>query len=400
VGGVSEAAGSILTMRLDTRQLNRALLARQGLLTPLDADRKPGPDSVVRAVEAIGPVQAQYWPATAASLAARLTGFEPAHLYSALEDGDLLTGTLIRATLHMTSAQHHAAYAAVAEASKACAWRRVVKEPTGDPVAGGDELRAALAAWCDEAPRPRQAVEAFVEGWVAAHPGAVPEEEAAWQRQHGWRPVATWAGVVRVGRFDGAKGPEEIRAAPVVPGTPGAPSPEDALDTALLNYLRAFGPAAVDDAVQFFAWKPGPVREALARLGDRLAAFTDESGRELYDLPDAPRPGAEADAPARLLPWFDSTLLAYAPNRRTRILPEGTWAKVYRPAGLRIDPAFLVDGFVAGLWSVKATARKASVALAPFGTLSKAVKAGLEAEAQRMAAALYPGRSAEIGFAS
>jgi hypothetical protein len=387
-------------MRLDTKELNRALLARQGLLTPLDADGKPGPDAVVRAIEAIGPVQAQYWPAVAAALAARLANFEPADLYSALESGDLLTGTLIRATLHLTSAQHHASYAAVAEASKACAWRRVVKEPTGDPVPGGDDVRAALAAWCAEAPRVRQSAEAFVEEWVAAHPGAVPEEEAAWQRQHGWRPVATWSGVVRVGKFDGAKGPEQIRAAPVVPGTPGAPSPEDALDTALLNYLRAFGPAGVDDAVQFFAWKPGPVRESLARLGDRLATFTDDSGRDLYDLPDAPRPGADVDAPARLLPWFDSTLLAYAPNRRTRILPEGTWAKVYRPAGLRIDPAFLVDGFVVGLWSVKATTRKATLTLAPFGTLSKRAKTGLEAEAERILGALYQGRTAEVGFTS
>ena len=386
-------------MRLDTKELNRALLARQGLLAPLDADGKSGPDAVARAVEAIGPVQAQYWPAAAAALAARLEHFEPADLYAALENGDVLTGTLIRATLHLTSAQHHASYAAVSEASKACAWRRVIKEPTGAAVPGGDELRAAFAAWCAEQPRVRQAAETFVEDWVAAHPGAVPEEEAEWQRQHGWRPVATWAGVVRVGRFDGAKGPEEIRTAPVVPGTPGAPSTDDALDTALLNYLRAFGPAGVDDAVQFFAWKPAPIRESLARLGDRLQTFTDESGRDLFDLPDAPRPGADVAAPARLLPWFDSTLLAYAPNRRSRILPEGTWAKVYRPAGLRIDPTFLVDGFVAGLWSVKATARKAALTLAPFGPLPKRARTGLEAEAERILGALHRGRAAEVAFA-
>ena len=37
-----------------------------------------------------------------------------------------------------------------------------------------------------------------------------------------------------------------------------------------------------------------------------------ERGRELFDLPEAPRPGEGVDAPARLLGEFDSLLLAHA----------------------------------------------------------------------------------------
>ena len=373
--------------RMDTRALNRALLARQGLLTPLDLD-------VVSAAEAIGAVQSQYWPAVAAAFAARMAAFDPAELCAALERRELLTGPLVRGTLHVASARDHVLYAVVTEASGVCDWRRTTKEPL--PEASG--LRELVASYAS-VPRTREQVAAFVEDWLGAHPGAVPDVEADRQRQSGWRPVLTWPGYTRVGHWDTPKGPDAVLAAPVLPGSADAPSPQEALDAVVRAYLRAFGPAGADDVAQWIAWKIGPVRESLARLGDTLTVFEDESGRALYDLPDSPRPDGDVPAAARLLPWFDSTLLAYTPARRQRILPEGTWDRVYRRVGLRIDPTFLVDGFVAGLWSVKATARKAAITLAPFASLSKAARADVEQEAQRLLSVLYPNAAAAVTFA-
>jgi hypothetical protein len=376
------------TDRMDTRALNRALLARQGLLTPLDLD-------VVAAAEAIGAVQSQYWPAVATAFATRLADFDPAALHGALERRELLTGPLVRGTLHVASARDHAQYAAVTDASGVCVWQRTTKEPL--PQAAG--LRKLVTEYAAQV-RTREEVAAFIEEWLAQHPGAVPDAEADRQRQSGWRPVLTWPGFTRVGRFDTPKGPEGVLAAPVPPGSAQAPSPQNALDAVVRSYLRAFGPAGVDDIAQWLAWKVGPVREAVARLGDELAVFEDESGRALYDLPDAPRPDGGVPAPARLLPWFDSTLLAYTPARRQRILPEGTWDRVYRRIGLRVDPTFLVDGFVAGLWSVKATARKATLTLAPFDDLPKSVRTPVADEAERVLGVLYPQAAVAVDFAT
>lgn len=373
---------------MDTTALNRALLARQGLLEPLDLDP-------VAAVEAIGAIQSQYWPAVAAALASRLAKFAPADLYTALERRDLVTGPLVRATLHVASRRDHANYAAVTHASGVCDWRRVAKEPL--PEAAG--LRPLIAGYTAQTARTRDEVAAFIEDWYAAHPSAVPPEEAERQRQSGWRPVVTWPGLTRVGRWETPKGPEDLRAAPVVPGSPGAPDPATAMDEVVHCHLRAFGPAGADDIAQWLSGKIGPVRESLARIADGLESFEDESGRVLYDLTEAPRPDADIPAPARLLPWFDSTLLAYTPGRRARILPDGAWDKVYRRVGLRVDPTFLVDGFVSGLWSLKATARRAAITLTPFGRLPKSARTELAAEGSRLLGVLYPGAAAQVEFA-
>src|SRR5690242_11907110 len=122
--------------RLDDVQLNRALLARQGLLERLDLP-------VVESVEAIGAVQAQHWPAPRAALWTRVAGFEAAELWAALDRRELVTGTLLRGTIHLVSAREHPAYAEVAEAFGALDWRRV---DTADPPAGAAlDLPAAVA---------------------------------------------------------------------------------------------------------------------------------------------------------------------------------------------------------------------------------------------------------------
>jgi hypothetical protein len=163
-----------------------------------------------------------------------------------------------------------------------------------------------------------------------------------------------------------------------------------ALDAVLLRHLRAFGPAAAEDVASWTDQPVPAVRKAIDRAGDELVVVRDEDGRTLHDLRDAPRPTPDTPAPVRLLAAFDSVLLAYAPKRRSRILSERHREAVYVPGNLRMLPAFTVDGFVAGTWTIAVDRRVATVTLTPVGRLPKGARPQLMEEAEAMARAIRP----------
>jgi winged helix DNA-binding protein len=361
---------------LSLAALNRALLARQGLLERFDL-------GLVETVEAIGALQAQHWPAPPVALWSRMKRFAPDDLYAALERGDLLTGTLLRTTLHLVSAREHPAYAAVA--TEVADWRRSKKEASAE----AQRLLDDLVAHARRTARTSEDVAAFAEEWVKAHPRALHRDEVKAQRGRNWRALVRWQGFVRVpedGEW-GGKSPSALRAAPKPRKKLDL---QGALDEVVLRHLRAFGPASADDVASWINWRPKPVREALARLEGKLAAFEDESGRALYDLPDAPRPDPETPAPPRLLAPFDSVLLAYASKHRARILPDAHRDAVYERANLRIKPSYTVDGLVAGTWDVEVKRGEAVLTLRPLEKLPRAARAELVDEAERLAQTMRP----------
>jgi Winged helix DNA-binding domain len=358
--------------------LNRALLARQGLLDRLEAP-------LVESVEAIGALQAQHWPAPPVALWSRVRGFAPEQLYDALERGDLVVGTLVRNTLHLVSAREHPAYAAVVAAGGGDDWRRTKAEPSAEV----QELRAKLLAYAAESPRSGEQIAALIEKWVAAHPGAIDPAEIEHQRRYKWRAFLRWSAFVRApadGRW-GSKAPAAVRAAP---GAADPPDEDRALDDVIRRHLRAFGPAGPEDVASWIGGRTPPLRAALERLEPELAVVARDDGRRLYDLPDAPRPNPETPAPPRLLAAFDSVLLAYASGRRERILPDAHKDAIYERANLRIRPTFLVDGLVAGTWSVEVRRREATLTLKPLGPLAKTARSELVEEAEHLVRAVQP----------
>jgi hypothetical protein len=66
------------------------------------------------------------------------------------------------------------------------------------------------------------------------------------------------------------------------------------------RYLAAFGPASVRD-MQVWSGLPG-LKASVEGMRGSLVTFAGEDGRELFDLPDAPRPDPDTHAPPRLLP--------------------------------------------------------------------------------------------------
>src|SRR5205085_2658356 len=139
------------------------------------------------------------------------------------------------------------------------------------------------------------------------------------------------------------------------------------------------GPASVADVQK---WS-GVTRlsEAVERLRPRLRVFRDEAGRELFDLPRAPRPDPGTPAPVRFLPEFDNLLLSHAD--RTRVMAFEHRSGVFTVNG-RILGTILVDGFVAGTWATK----DGTVAVTPFGRLAAADRAAVDEERARLEAFL------------
>jgi hypothetical protein len=366
---------------LSDRALGRALLARQGLLERMDTP-------LVETVEAIGALQGQAWGALPVGLWSRMASFAPADLYAALERGALLWGIGIRGTLHLLSAREHPAYAVLAHAGATRSWHRAI----GQTTPAMDELRRALLAFAAPAPRTNAEIGEFAEGWVAEHPDALDPRELAAQRAVKWRPIYRWSALTRVPQSGawGSKAPADHRAAPIAPGEERAPGLEEALQRVVRCHLRAFGPAAAEDVACWIGWRTTPVRQLLEGLAGELRTFQDERGRTLYDLPDAPRPDPETPAPPRLLGAFDSTLLAYAVGHRARIMPAALREIVYQKANLQIRPTILLDGLVAGTWSIDVSRREATLTLLLAGKLPRAQRGALEAQATGLLQALHP----------
>jgi winged helix DNA-binding protein len=366
--------------RLSDRALNRALLARQGLLERFDAP-------VVDVVEAIGAMQGQAWSALPVGLWSRMRSFVPGDLYAALESGQLRWGIGLRGTLHLVSAREHPAYAVVAHPATA-AWARALEQTS----AGMDALRAALLEFAGSESRTNEQIREFAELWVADHPQEIDAAEVDAQRALNWRPIYRWSALTRVpnGGVWGTKAPPDHLAVPIPPASRRAPSADQAIDDVARRHLRAFGPAAVEDIACWTGKPTPPLRELIGRVDGELVSFEDDHGRTLYDLPDAPRPDPETPAPARLLGAFDSTLLAYASKRRERIMPDALRDFVYQKANLQIRPSFLVDGLVAGTWAAELRRREATLTLRPAGRLGRPAARELTAESEGLLAALYP----------
>ena len=346
---------------LTLRELNRALLARQLLL-----ERRRLP--VARAIERVGALQAQWSPAPYVALWTRLRDFSIPQLERALAAKRVVKATLMRSTLHIVSAADYFAYAAAIVAARRARVERSFPDTTVDAVAvrlrqaaaepprSWDEWRQLVIGLAGRPIKPGEIWPLWTVGFMHAKLVHLPPSGTyGHYRTAQFTPADTWIGE------------------PALVNEP--------MQHLLRRYLTAFGPATVDDMASWMGVPTPAIRTVLPSLLTRT--FRDEQGRLLYDLPRLPLPGGDTPAPARLLPKWDSALLAYSPPERARILPERWRKRVIAPNG-DVAQTFLVDGFVAGTWKVE----KKQLALQPFARLAKADRDELEAEAERLLAFL------------
>lgn len=159
----------------------------------------------------------------------------------------------------------------------------------------------------------------------------------------------------------------------------GRPVADDAApDAMLLRYLAAYGPSSVADAQ---AWsRLTALRDAFDRLRPELVVVHDERGRELFDLPDAPRPDPETPAPPRFLPEYDNVLLAH--DDRTRFVDDALRRGISAD-GIGLGTV-LVDGRVGATWSVRRDKARAILSIWPRVPTSDADREAMAGEGRRL----------------
>jgi hypothetical protein len=320
---------------LTRRELGRALLARQSLLERSSM-------SIPEAVEQVGGLQTQYAPSGYVGLWSRLAGFRRGALTAALEDRSVVQATLMRITIHIVSRREFWAYALGVRDARREQWRRATRQTSDEAeaelVAAAARLRAALS----DGPRNVRELGGLATGFVGT--------------------LGLWVDLVRVppaGTWERRRA-DRLALAEDWVGPIDADEVEGRIHL-VRAYLRAFGPATWGDIASWAGVTATVAKAAGAEL--TLRRFRDEDGRELVDLPDAPLPDADAPAPVRFLPHWDANLLVHA--RRTGLLPEAYRPRVFSSKNPFSVGTYLVDGAVAGAWSL----RDGRVVIDPFEEL-------------------------------
>ncbi len=346
-------------MRLTARQLNRATLARQLLL------RREAVD-VVEAVRRVVALQAQEPASPYVALWNRVDGFDPAELDVAFASQAIVKAQLMRITLHaVTAGDYPPFHEAMQHTLRAARLHDRRFENEGVSIPDTDALVPDLLEFTSS-PRVNREVEA----WLEARFGTP-------------KPRVWWA-LRQCGPFVHAAtgGPWSFGSKPSYVGAIDQARPRDVAASTralVVRYLEGFGPASLRDIAQFGTIYRPPVQAALTALGDALVHYDGPNGERLYDVPGGPLPPEDMPAPPRLLPMWDSTLLAYAD--RSRIIPPAFRSLVMRRNG-DVLPTILVDGHVAGVWRPT----DAGIEVTAFRALDDNALAGLETEARSLRA--------------
>ncbi|WP_426309277.1 winged helix DNA-binding domain-containing protein [Cellulosimicrobium sp. E-16] len=334
--------------RLSHDDLNRALLARQHL----DAPRA---GSVLDEVRHLVGLQSQVPSSPYPALWSRLATFTPDDLGSLLTARDVVRVGALRGTVHLVAADDVLGLTALVRPTLAAYLRaknqhgaaladvdldeleEVARDLLEEPLTSVELGRRLAERWPDVDPKHLAygarcllpLVQVPPRGlWGASGPGTT----TTWTTAHAW-----------LGRSD-----------PVLDAVAHDTDPDAVLATRVVlvrRYLAAFGPASVVDAQRWAGLTR--LKAAFDVLRPELVTFTGPDGKELFDLPDAPRPPGDAPVPTVLAGDFDNLVLAH--DDRTRVLGDVPVKSVVSING-QVAATVLVDGRVAGAWTARPTA--------------------------------------------
>ena len=315
---------------LSPRALNRATLARQLLLERSDMP-------VLDAVEHLVGLQAQVPLTPYTALWSRLEGFRPEALAGLVLERRAVRIAVMRATIHLVSADDCLALRPLMQPVLDA---ELARHPEFSPHLRGVDLGPALDVarhLLAQGPLSQAEIRsAMQERFPDLHAGALAYACRCLLALVQVPPRGVW----------GRAGQVRSTTAESWLGRPlGA---EPSIDAAVLRYLGAFGPATAADVATWC--RLTRLRPVLERLRPGLRTFRDGRGRELFDLPDAPRPDADVPAPPRFLPEYDNALLSHAD--RGRFVSDEHRARLPWFTGGDVGPV-LVDGSVRAVWRLE-----------------------------------------------
>src|SRR5215208_6129406 len=340
---------------LGPRELNRATLERQMLLRR----RKL---SAVEAIEHLVGMQAQAPTPPYVGLWTRLEDFHPDDL------ARLILIALMRNTVHLVSARD---CLALRPLMQQVFDRTLYSTRANRAHLEGIDIEALVAAGralLEERPRTAKELgELLQEQWPERDPTSLARAIRHLVPLVQVPPRGLW----------GKSGPAAHTTAEAWLGRPLDPA--SSLEETILRYLGAFGPATVKDVQTWSGLSR--LGEVIERLRPRLRIFRDESGKELFDVPDARMPDPDTPAPPRFLPEFDNLILSHAD--RTRVIAE-EYRKAIASRNGMVPATFLVDGFVRGTWKTERSRGKANLEMKPFEPLTKDDRDALAEEGGRL----------------
>ncbi len=164
-------------------------------------------------------------------------------------------------------------------------------------------------------------------------------------------------------------------------------------DKLMLRYLRAFGPSTVADARNWS--RLAGLREVFERLRPRLRTFRDESGRELFDVPDGLLPDPDTPAPPRFLPQYDNVFLAH--DDRSRIARDDFRRSPWIEGNFGTA---LVDGFIGAIWKIVRKGDTATLQIQPVSAIGRKNMDEVAAEGERLLGFTDPEASHVVSVAS
>ena len=350
---------------LSPRALNRALLERQLLLRRA---AKPA-EEVIRHL--VG-MQAQNPLDPYLALWSRVEAFDPQELAGLLlERRAVRAVAMMRTTIHLMTAQDWLALRPVLQVVQERGFS--TGSPFGRNLAGIDvaEVVAAGQALLDEKPRTAAALATRLkERW--------PERDAS-SLSYAVRYLLPLVQLPPRGIW-GRGGQPVLATAKSWLGQPVGT--ETAPDELVMRYLAAFGPATVMD-IQAWCWltRLGPVVE---KHRAELRTFRDELGRELFDVPDGPRPDPDTPAPPRFLPQYDNLLLSHKDRSRVFGVTAGWPFPVDQIVQVFAGGSVLVDGFLHAGWKIERDGERSTLIVRPLRPLSAGDRAAVADEGARL----------------
>lgn len=350
-----------MTERISLRQWNRTLLQRQHLLTRVAED-------AIEVLDRCVGLQSQDPRAALFGLWSRIEDFDPLELEDLLTDREVVRMALLRSTIFLIDAEDARWIRPLADPTL----RRELTDIHARKLAGADPAQVLASAAEILAGRELAGAELGRE-LAARHPAENPSTLTTIARCG--LPLVQ---VPPRGLWRGRGGPTyRLFDEWVGPGEPAVVD-DDARADLIRLYLRGFGPATVK-AIQTWSGltRLRPIVEKLEADWE-LVRLAGPNGEVLYDLDGLALADADAPAPVRLIAPFDHVIGAQAD--RIRIAEPEMFRRTVTANGR--SPGFvLIDGFLAGTWSLDAEELPVVDFLRP---VSAAERRDVDAEVDRL----------------